>query len=102
MWGLIFSIILFSLPAFSQTPDCANCARISQDMADLNKKASDNNALLEANKAALPKFGPSDVSQRIKIASNISILVVRVETFQNNLTTKKQEFEKAGCGACSK
>ena len=99
-WIITLSILGVIRPVVAA--DCAKCAQESQSLQELKNQSDKLQELLKANQDALSKIPSNATSQKIKISSNLVILVAKIETLSNQAQLKTSEMTSQKCSDCSK
>jgi hypothetical protein len=81
--------------------DCGACRTLGASIQAQKNAEKTHLDLLERNRAFLASVNAKkDLSKAIKVKSNILVLVLRLETFKNNLLQMETEYRTKGCGQC--
>ncbi len=102
--GLLACLLLFSAQ-MTQASTCAECVNHEKEVSSVKAQINLHKNMLQKNQDYLAKLGPNDASKSIKVKSNILVFVMRIETFNNNLTAltaKNPSLTCSGCGVSFK
>jgi len=94
--GLFAALVKFG-PAWA---DCMGCAKLTADLTPLDVQQAKYADLLKANREALAKLPEDATSKRVKIQSNVIILVAKLETLENQKIKINEQKTALNCNAC--
>lgn len=100
-WLMICFFIAAELSQKSFAADCGACAAKKIDLTKNSAGLKQHEDLLAKNKDYLSKINvEANASQAIKVKSNILVIVLRIDTFKNNIDVLKKEIESPACSGC--
>lgn len=81
--------------------DCLACSRKELELTKNSSGLKQHEDLLVKNKDYLSKINVDTyASQAIKVKSNILVIVLRIDTFKNNIDVLKKELAVPDCKSC--
>ena len=97
----IFALSTFLSANYSAASDCLSCSGKQIEMTKNMSGLKQHEDLLLKNKDYLSKINvESSASQVIKVKSNILVIVLRIDTFKNNIDVLKKELDVPACKSC--
>ncbi len=95
-----FAAILLLSANFAEA-NCDLCEKLNRARSNTQQQHSGHQSLLKKNQDYLEKLNPSkDASKAIKVKSNILVIILRIETFKNELDTIDNQLKAASCQKC--
>lgn len=89
------------LPSSWAASDCLACAGKALELTKNTNGLKQHEDLLIKNRDYLSKINSdTSASQAIKVKSNILVIVLRIDTFKNNIDVLKKELEVPACKSC--
>lgn len=95
-----FSFLTLIAVAFVARADCTECRQLAMAIGRHPIEVERVTRLLSENKRVLASISPQEVSQKVKLTSNIWLLSAQAETLNNKQLINNQDFQKKGCSKC--
>ncbi len=97
---ILFISILINT-SIANPPSCKECESLQSTIDDCSSKEKTTQEELIEKQKERENLSSTDVSKKMKLTSNILVLVSRIETFQNKKNLAKMKLKKMKCSTCS-